>query len=92
MIKDARRENVIGKYDDLFKNNHTIKDLTKDITLKNDYSKPMQQKRKPVPIHFQNTIRQELENLNQKGHPETADKTTEIRVVSPAVTNIKKDK
>ena len=32
--KDGRRERIINEYEDLFKNNHTIKDLTIDIQLK----------------------------------------------------------
>ena len=49
---DGRRQKIINEYEDLFKNNHTIKDLTTDIQLKKD-TKPIQQKGRPVPIHFQ---------------------------------------
>ena len=38
-----RKEKNVGEYNDLFKNNHTIKDLTIDIQLQND-SKPTQHK------------------------------------------------
>ena len=34
--EDERRNRVIHEYEDLFKNNHTIKDLTIDIQLKKD--------------------------------------------------------
>ena len=57
---DERREKSIEEYKDLFRNNHTIKDLTIDIHLKND-SKPIQQKGRPVPIHFQNTRTGEID-------------------------------
>ena len=40
---DGRRQKIINEYEDLFKNNHTIKDLTIDIQLKKD-TKPIQQK------------------------------------------------
>ena len=50
-------------------------------------TKPIQQKGRPVPIHFH-----ELEKLIEKGHLEEADKTTENCFVSPAVITIKKDK
>ena len=50
--EDERREKIINEYEDLFQNNHTIKDLTIDIQLKKDV-KPKQEKRRPVPIHFQ---------------------------------------
>ena len=48
---DGRRQKIINEYEDLFKNNHTIKDLTTDMQLKK-YTKPIQQKGRPVPIHF----------------------------------------
>ena len=56
---DGRRERIISEHEDIFKNNHTIKDLTIDINLKPD-SKPIQQKGRPVPIHFQKTVKQDL--------------------------------
>ena len=89
--EDERRKRIINEYEDLFKNNHTIKGLTIDIQLKKDV-KPIQQKGRPVPIHFQKIFREELEKLIDKGHLEKADKTTENCFVSPAVITIKKDK
>ena len=86
-----RREKIISEHKDLFKNNHTIKDLTIDINLKPD-SKLIQQKGRPVPIHFQKTVEQDLEKLIKTGHLEKADKTTENCFISPAVITIKKDK
>ena len=59
---DERRQKIVNEYEDLFKNNHTIKDLAIDIQLKTD-TKPIQQKRRPVPIHFQKTVKKELEKL-----------------------------
>ena len=55
-------------------------------------AKPIQQKGRPVPIHFQKIVKKELEKLIEKGHLEKADKTTENCFVSPAVITIKKDK
>ena len=55
-------------------------------------TKPIQQKGRPVPIHFQNIVKSELKKLIEKGHLEKADKTTENCFVSPAVITIKKDK
>ena len=77
--------------DDLFKNNHTIKDLTIDFQLKKG-AKSIQQKERPVAIHFQNSVQCELETLIEKGHLEKADQTTENCFVSPAIITIKKDK
>ena len=84
-------EKIFKEFENLFKNNHTIKDLTIDIQLKKD-TKPIQQKGRPVPIHFQNIVKSELKKLIEKGHLEKADKTTENCFVSPAVITIKKDK
>ena len=79
---DERREKVINEYEDLFKNNHTINDLTIDIHLRND-SKPIQQTGLPVPIHFQKTVKEEIEKLIEKGHLEKADKITEHCLFHP---------
>ena len=89
--EEDRRKKIINEHEDLFKNNHTIKDLTIDIQLKKDV-KPIQQKGRPVPIHFQKSVRDELEKLIKSGHIEKADETTENCFISPAVITIKKDK
>ena len=88
---NERRQKIVDEYKDLFKNNHTIKDLTIDLQLKKD-TKPIQQKGRPVPIHFQKTVKKALKKLIESGHLEKADKTTENCFVSPAVITIKKDK
>ena len=55
--------------------------------------KPIQQKKRPVPIHFTSqAVRQELEKVFEKGHRKKADQSTENCFVSPAVITIKKDK
>ena len=59
---NGRRQKIINEYEDVFKNNHTIKYLTNDIQPEND-TKPIQQKGRPVPIHFQKTVKHELEKL-----------------------------
>ena len=43
-----------------------------------------------MPIHFQQTVRQEVEKVNEKGHLKRASKTTENCFVSPAVITIRK--
>ena len=88
---NEKGEKIFKEFENLFKNNHTIKNLTIDIQLKKD-AKPIQQKGRPVPIHFQKIVKKELEKLIEKGHLEKADKTTENSFVSPAVITIKKDK
>ena len=89
--EDERRKKIISEHKDLIKNNHTIKDLTIDNQLKED-AKPIQQKGRHVPIHFQKSVREELEKLIKSGHLEKADKTTENCFISPAVITIKTDK
>ena len=88
---DKRSTKILNELEDLFKNNHTIEGLTIDIQLKRD-TKPVQQKRRPVPIHIQNSVAHELEKLIEKGHLEKADRTTKTCFVSPAVITIKQDK
>ena len=81
---DERRQKIVDEYEDLFKNNHTIKDPTVDIQFKKD-TKPIQQKGRPVKIHFQKTVKKEVEKLIESGHLEKTDKTTENCFISPAV-------
>ena len=80
---DRRRQKIINEFEDLFKNNHTIKYLKTDIQLEKD-TKPIQQKGRPVPILFQKTVKHELEKLIEKRDLEKADKTTENCFISPA--------
>ena len=82
--------NILSEFEDLFKNNHTLKDLTIDIQLEKD-AKPIQQKGRPVPIYLQNSVQCELEKRIEKGHLEKADQTTENCFVSPAVITIEKN-
>ena len=89
--EEERRKKIIEEHEDLFKNNHTIRDLTIDIQLRKDIE-PIQQKGRPVAIHFQKIVREELEKVIEKGQLEKADKTTENCFISPAVITIKKDK
>ena len=91
MEEDERRERNTHEYEDLFKNNHTIKHLTIDTQLKKDI-KPIQQKGRPVSIHFPKIVREKIEKLIEKRHHEKAGKTTENCFMSPAVITIKKDK
>ena len=87
MSTNGKGEGIFEDFEKLFKTNHTIKDLTIEIQLKKD-AKPIQQKGRPVPIHFQRIVKNELDKLIEKGHLEKADKTTENCFVSPAVITI----
>ena len=58
----SEREKVFRKFPDLFENNETIKDTEIRIQLKpGPYS--VKQKTRPVPLHLQNDVEQELESL-----------------------------
>ena len=56
-------ETIFEEFENLFKNNHTIKDFTIDIQLKKD-TKPIQQKRRPVPIHFLKIVKKRIRKVN----------------------------
>ena len=88
--EEERKKKIIDEHEDLFKNNYTIKDLTINIQLKKDV-KPIQQKGQPVTVHFQKSVREELEKRIEKGHLEKADKTTENCFISPAVITVEKE-
>ena len=62
---DEKSTKILNKFEDLFENNHTIEGSTNDIHLEKD-TKPIQQKRRPVPIHVQSSVRQELEKSIEK--------------------------
>ena len=61
------------------------------IDLKED-ARITQQKGRPVPIHLQNQVAEEIKRLIKNGYLERATKRTEDCFVSPAVITVKKDK
>ena len=76
---------------DLFYNNTKIKNLSVKINLKKD-AKIIQQKGRPVPIHLQEQVANEIKRLIKNGYLEGATEITENCFVSPAVITVKKDK
>ena len=80
-----------NEFKDLFYNNTEIKDLEVNIDLKED-AKIIQQKGRPVPIHLQNQVAEEIKRLIKNGYLERATEITEDCFVSPAVITVKKDK
>ena len=80
-----------NEFKDLFYNNTEIKDLEVKIDLKED-AKIIQQKVRPVPIHLQNQVAEEMKRLIKNGYLERATEITEDCFVSPAVITVKKDK
>ena len=80
-----------NEFKDLFYNNTELKDLEVKIDLKED-AKIIQQKGRPVPIHLQNQVAEEIKRLIKNGYLERATEITEDCFVSPAVITVKKDK
>ena len=75
----------------MFNENHTVKGIEVEIQLKEN-AKLIQQKGRPIPIHLQQSVKNELEKLKSQGHIEKANNIDENCFVSPAVITIKKDK
>ena len=65
---NEKNEEIFEEFENFFKNNHTIKTLTIDIQLKKD-AKPVQQKGRPVPIHFQKIVKKRIRKINRKKTP-----------------------
>ena len=78
-------------FKDLFYNNKEIKNLSVKINLKTG-AQIIQQKGRPIPIHLQDQVEQELKRLIKHGYVEKATEITENCFVSPAVITVKKDK
>ena len=80
-----------NEFKDLFYNNTEIKDAIVKINLKENVSN-IQQKGRPIPIHLQDQVAEELKRLMKIGHLERATEINEDCFVSPAVITVKKDK
>ena len=80
-----------NEYKDLFYNNTEIKDFEVKLDLKED-AKIIQQKGRPVPIHLQNQVAEEIKRLIKNEYLERATEITEDCFVSPADITVKKDK
>ena len=80
-----------NEFKDLFYNNTEIKNLSVKINLKED-ANIIQQKGRPIPIHLQDQVAEEIKRLIKNGYLERATEITEDCFVSPAVITVKKDK
>ena len=80
-----------NEFKDLFYNNTEINNLSVKINLKED-AKILQQRGRPVPIHLQEKVPNEIKRLIKNGYLERATEITENCFVSPAVITKKKDK
>ena len=77
------------KFKKLFHENKTVKGIEVDIQLKPN-AKLMQQKGRPLPIHLQPAVGEEIEKLTKNGHIEKTTDIDENCFVSPAVITVKK--
>ena len=87
----SEKERIFRKFPDFFENNETIKDTEIKIQLKPGHY-PVKQKARPVPLHLQEDVGKELENLIRTGHLEKINDVDEDCFVSPVVITIKSDK
>ena len=80
-----------NEFKDLFYNNTEIKDTVVKINLKEN-ANIIQQKGRPIPIHLQDQVAEELKRLIKNRYLERATEITEDCFVSPAIITVKKDK
>ena len=80
-----------NEFKDLFYNNTEIKNLSVKINLKED-ANIIQQKGRPIPLHLQDQVAEEIKRLIKNGYLERATEITEDCFVCPAVITVKKDK
>ena len=73
-----------------FNENHTVKGIKVEMQLKED-AILIQQKRRPIPIHLQQSVEKELQKLENQGHIEKANDIDGNCFVSSAVITVKKD-
>ena len=59
------------QFKNLFNENHTVKGIKVEIQLKED-AKLIQPKRRPIPIHLQQSFEKEIEKLKSQVHIEKA--------------------
>ena len=90
-ITERRIIKIHNGFKDLFYNNKEIKNLSVKINLKAG-AQIIQQKGRPIPIHLQDQVTQELKRLINYGYVERATEITEDCFVSPAMITVKKDK
>ena len=81
---DNRRNELISEYHTLFETNHTIKDWEVDIKLKAG-AQIVQEKARPIPVHLQDAVGNELKKLIKSGHVEKADDINTNQFISPAL-------
>ena len=87
----SEKERVINKFLDLFENTRTMKDTEINIQLKPGLYL-VKQKARPIPLHLQEDLGQELEKLIKAGHLAKVNNVDEDFFVSPVVITVKNDK
>ena len=80
-----------NKFKDFFYNNTETKNTVVKIIQKEN-AHIIQQKRRPIPIHLQDQVAEELKRLIKNGYLGRATEITEDCFVSPAVITVRKDR
>ena len=91
IIEDPDNTTLKKKLKNSFPENHTVEGLEVKIQLKED-ARLIQQKRRPIPIHLQQSVGKEINQLMKQGHIEKENNIDKNCFVSPAVIIVKKDK
>ena len=87
---EKRMIKLQNDFKDLVYNNKEFKYLSVKLNLK-EGAKISQQKGRPIPIHLQDQVADELKRLIKNGYLERTTEITEDCFVSPAVITVKKD-
>ena len=90
-LNEVKKVKQLVPFSDLFYNNNEIKGLEVKIKLK-EGAQIIQQKGRPIPIHLQDQVANELKRLIENGYLKTVAEITEDCFVSPAVITVKIDK
>ena len=91
VTEDPDTTSLKRKFKTLFHENHTVEGLEVKIQFKED-ARLIQQKRRPIPIHLQQSVEKEINKLTKQGHIEKANNIDENCFISPAVITVKKKK
>ena len=82
---------IVENFPDLLRNNTTIKDAEINIQLKPEHY-PVKQKTRPLSLHLQEAVGQEIEKLTKSRQLERVKQVDENCFVTPVVITVKNDK
>ena len=87
----SEHDKIFKRFHALFNTNETIKNTEVKIQLKPGHT-PTKQKARPIPLHLQDDVENEIKRLIKTGHLEKIQNVDEDCFVSPVVITVKKDK